>query len=253
MSPCTRSRPIALDAALEDAVGDATTRKFVVKNTFLTLTGSNEEDAKLLHSGLKTAPASLQRPGCLKNTWNEEFRCNQLWKKHAEVEGELLSPTTESTQPSTPPAEGTLEMPEPDSGDGSCLWPATPASPLKTRVKISLSELTASDGDEEAVQPQWMPMIMMAPQQHAYGEAGMCAVDGCSWFEEVTPQMMMPCMPPATTMPAESTAGEFWPNGMMSMPPPQSPRLPLGLLLARDVKVDAPPKSPAGPVPASDN
>jgi len=253
MSPCLRSRPVALDVALEDCVTDSTTTKIVVKNTFLTLTGNEDSlsDATL-HSGLKTAPASLQPPGCLMKTWNANVSGNFNMSSFDLVEPEkeeVFTPTTDSTQPSTPPAEECFR--EGAEASERWNWPATPASPLKNRIQISLSELTA---DDSAMHADWTPSLMMVPQQPACVDPGMWHMD-CSWYEDgASTQLLIPCImaqpPLAPTEPIESPLPQFWPHGVISMPPSKSPRLPLKFLLARDTEVDAPPKSPSGSRPA---
>ena len=149
------SQPCPLSTPEEDEPSalDGENFEVVVKNTFIQVS----EDAPVATdtiSGLSTAPASLHRAGVMQRSLlaadgstctTADSEGKEREEKQDAPRGVAESPATSSSTTAastTPtPSQSVPATPAQDAGD-VCLWPPTPASPRRTRVSLSLVDLT---------------------------------------------------------------------------------------------------------------
>lgn len=187
----------------ETSALDGENFEVVVKNTFIQVS----EDAPD-RNGLSTAPASLHRAGVMQRSLlaAEGSTRTPADSDHKESEDALRgiseSPLTgtSTTAASTPPTPSQSDLvpatPAHDAGD-VCLWPPTPASPRRTRVSLSLVDLT-----EEP-----------APAAAGAGTPSIYNFNGAGG------------MPPPTEAPARFAPGP----ALLPPPPMEPPKLPPGV------------------------
>jgi len=204
--PCPLSTPEEETSAL-----DGESFKVVVKNTFIQV---SEDTPGVTHatSGLSTAPASLHRAGVMQSsllaadgsTWTpaDSDRKESEDKKDpprgvAESPVTSISTTAASTPTPLTPSQSVPATPAQDAGD-VCLWPPTPASPRRTRVSLSLVDLTEEPAPAAAAGAA-------TPSIYTFHGAG--------------------GMPPPTEAPAGFAPGP----ALLPPPPMEPPKLPPGV------------------------
>mmetsp|Transcript_124506 Transcript_124506/g.346606 ORF Transcript_124506/g.346606 Transcript_124506/m.346606 type:complete len:255 (+) Transcript_124506:101-865(+) len=192
-----RCRPVPLESE-EDPVAP-----WVVKNTFIEVSNvevsTPQPDAPGPEAaGLRTAPASLHRPGTMQVSLAAAARTPRSTEACPEFrEAELESSLTSTTAGSTPPTPA-------QTPSQACLWPPTPGSP-RAPVVLSLVELTSFDLGGPA---QPFPVAGPSSQACSFPASGLSPppLQGPPGFVELSvvppPPLESPKLPPDVLLPA---------------------------------------------------